>query len=506
MGHGKVGSNIIDLTKEAGKLTLMDERRFRSEYKHMCYYGLVPEKDEDGNETLVKKEFPFTDKWLRDKRMDALYLADKSKRYYWKYFGMYPKKELCPSDCYNMWTGFAADAMDPINPADEVIQKGLLRYLEHFKMLTSGNKAQYEFMLDILAHTVQYPNHKLGIMLCLVGMMGAGKTKVWELIQRMIGKRGCFGSNKPDKDVYGDNNSKMAECFFCRIIEANAAKMKGYIGDINTIVTDGEIRIRTLYCAPELVDNYTRFFLDTDRFDAIPDEHGQRRYFIIMCSSAKIGDADYWNELSAAIADDRIVRAFYDFLLARPGVKPHYFGKDIPVGKYQKDLKDANRSEIDKFVQGLIEREPLVETGWVKKGSRHLGIIAKKLGMGDGDPTKEASLVQSITTRLGIAHIEGTKSDTDTSSGKVERVWSFDRDTLRKRYGLEALARRAQEREKAVSAARAEHDLEMAAYQKEKQEYDSKKRARDDMTGIGYGGECAATSARPACRAGLGLA
>ena len=39
---------------------------------------------------------------------------------------------------------------------------------------------------------MQYPNHKLGIMLCFVGLMGAGKTKVWELIQRIIGKRGCF--------------------------------------------------------------------------------------------------------------------------------------------------------------------------------------------------------------------------------------------------------------------------------------------------------------------------
>jgi hypothetical protein len=401
---------------------------------------------------------------------------------------MYPKKELCPPDCYNLWTGFAAEAMDPINPSDEVIQKGLLCLLEHFKMLTDGNEAQYEFLLDWIAHMVQYPNHKIGIMLCLVGLFGVGKTKVFELIHRMIGERGCFGTHTPERDVTGDNNVRMAECFFCRIEEVKKSQLADAVGALRTIIMDGKIRIRQLFCSPEFVTNYTRFFLDTNWFDAIPDEHGERRYFIIMCSAAKIGDADYWNELSAAIDDDRIVRAFYDFLLARPGVKPHYFGKDIPVGKYQKDLKDANRSEIDKFVQGLIEREPLVETGWVKKGSRHLGIIAKKLGMGDGDPTKEASLVQSITTRLGIAHIEGTKSDTDTSSGKVERVWSFNRDTLRKRYGLEALARRAQEREKAVSAARAEHDLEMAAYQKEKQEYDSKKRARDDMTGIGYRG------------------
>ena len=82
-------------------------------------------------------------------------------------------------------------------------------------------------------------------------------------------------------------------------------------------------------------------------------------------------DGNRWNELSAAIADDKIVRAFYDFLLGRQGVKPHYFGKDIPVGKYQKDLKDANRSDIDKFVQSLIESEPLVETGWIQKTALH---------------------------------------------------------------------------------------------------------------------------------------
>ena len=80
--------------------------------------------------------------------------------------------------------------------------------------------------------------------------------------------------------------------------------MKDHIGEINAMVSDKTIRIRSLFCAPENVKNYTRFFLDTNFFDAIPDENGERRFFIILCSKDKIGIGAYWDELAAVVNDD----------------------------------------------------------------------------------------------------------------------------------------------------------------------------------------------------------
>ena len=199
-------------------------------------------------------------------------------------------------------------------------------------------------MLDILAHTLQHPTVKLGIMLCLVGKQGCGKGHVWEAIERFIGEKPrTFSTQEPQRDVWGDNNSNMKNAFFVRIAEVNYEAFQGMKGKMRTLVTDKTVRVRELYSKAINVKNYTRFFLDTNFVNAIPDENGERRFFVVKCNEAMIGNAAYFATLGAAIADDRVIRALFDFLMARP-IKRMYLGKDIPIGEYQQELKDAHRS------------------------------------------------------------------------------------------------------------------------------------------------------------------
>eukprot|EP00966_Prymnesium_polylepis_P198261 4594600-Prymnesium_polylepis.1 len=74
-------------------------------------------------------------------------------------------------------------------------------------MLCNGNAQEYNFLLDLLAHAVQYPEDKVGIMLCLVGPKSCGKTKIWELIQAVFGLIASFETEQPQLDIWGDNNS-----------------------------------------------------------------------------------------------------------------------------------------------------------------------------------------------------------------------------------------------------------------------------------------------------------
>ena len=111
-------------------------------------------------------------------------------------------------------------------------------------------------------------------MMCLVGPQGTGKTMVWELIKRLIGKLAYFETDQPQRDVWGDNNSKMIAAFFVRIMEADKKKFKGYIGEMRAKITDEDIRVRSLFCEAANVKSFARFLCDTNFADAIPDEHG----------------------------------------------------------------------------------------------------------------------------------------------------------------------------------------------------------------------------------------
>ena len=240
---------------------------------------------------------------------------------------------------------------------EPAVRDGLTRILEHFKMLCSDKADHYGLLLDLLAHAVQHPDLKVGIVLCLVGKQGCGKGSVWDIIERLVGDRGCLSTKKPDRDVFGHFNGRMKDAFFVRMAECNKKKLEDE--SLKDIITGAKIDVHEKYCPVIEVKSFARFFIDTNNVDAIPDEHGERRYFIIKCNEEKIGCVkDYFTPLREAFEDDRVIRALYDFLKART-IKRTYHGKDIPVGEYARALKDSKRSETEQYLEWVIEQENL---------------------------------------------------------------------------------------------------------------------------------------------------
>ena len=447
--HGKVGCEYIRLD-EKGQVELFDTAHFKAHYRHMVYF--YEAEEEDG---AVVKSAAFIDKWMNDERMDPRYIKEKTERYYWERFDMYPNKLDCPANVYNLWPGFAAEKMSDENNPD--VRAGLLLILEHVGMLCGRNPAQYNFILNILAHAIQYPNVKLGIVLCLVGKQGCGKGFVWEIIERLVGLSACFTSSKPHIDVWGDNNGRMKDAFFVRITEADKKKFQSYVGQMRTLITDITIRVRSLYCTAANVRNYTRYFIDTNFDDAIPDEHGERRFFIIKCNESMIGNAEYFETLRAPIADDRVIRSLFDFLKARK-IKRMYLGKDIPVGAYQKDLKDSRRSLAEQFLEWFVEDQPIeiggnpAPTTITLKVDELVQLYKKWQGEGELEGSKA-----SITRALQLTHIPGVRqikpwedilvldeaiknsdqeSNFQTTVKKQVRKYVFDLEMLRDRYNI----------------------------------------------------------------------
>ena len=464
--YGKVGSVYIKV-EDDGKITLAGEaKRFKEQHRHEKYWELKEEIDlETGVTTKVKKKHPFIDRWMQDERMDAKYLPDeeKDKRYYWDRFDMFPDKSKCPSDVYNLWPGFAAESMET-DLNEPAVRDKLTRLLEHFKMLCSGDAEPYNFLLHVLAHAVQHPGIKVGIVACLVGLQGCGKGTVWEIIERLVGDLCCFSTKKPERDVYGNFNGRMKDAFFVRMAECTKAKLQS--DELKDIITGHKIDVHEKYCPVVEVRSYARFFIDTNRVDAIPDEHGERRYFIIKCNEEMIDHIDdYFIPLrDEVLADDRVIRAFYDFLKART-IKPTYHGKDIPVGEYARALKDSKRSEAEQFLEWVIEQENLdVKT-------LHLtaeGFASRyKTFKGEGEDRCTDGIMKQLKL-LGIPGVEqsrkrpgcltwcetslnylgapvkcsfcATFNISDLNNNKVMRQYVVDCESLRKRYNIEAAA------------------------------------------------------------------
>eukprot|EP00966_Prymnesium_polylepis_P151854 3508308-Prymnesium_polylepis.1 len=408
---------------------------------HMRYYEI--EEDDDG--VPKKKDYSFIDKWMRDPRMDAEFLraGDKAKRYYWTRFTMCPRMKECPDDEYNLWNGFAADKLD--KKYDDDARAGLLQILEFHKMLCSGNRPQYDFMLDILAHLVQYPEVKLGVALCLVGKQGAGKGHEWSIIERIVGKApATYVTAKPEKNVYGDNNPNLREAMFIRVTEADKKKMAGHIGELRTYITDSPVETRSLYCKAINIANFTRFFFDTNEVDALPDNDEERRYFIIKVCEKYLNNIDYFSKVDAAIESDGAIRALFDFLQAR-AIKKRYGKHDVPVGDYQKTLKEANRSYVDQFVKWIVLQQETQDSTGKFKDEIVASMYVDYRGGGDVAERNKRSILRELEL-VGIDGVtkphpirEGEYDENDhTLKQKWATYYHFDYDKLRMRYEIGA--------------------------------------------------------------------
>ena len=361
--HGKVGCEYLEVvddveTGRGKKLNVYSKDKFRTTMEELRYYKIV--KGADGPE---KKDFSFMDAWFKDPQMNARYLRDPSRKYKWDYFDMHPDPLKCPSNCYNLWRGFAAETMAPdvdLNDLEPDVKIGLDRVLGHISMLCKLDGPLHEkFILDFFAHLVQFPNVKFGVMCCLIGKQGLGKQHLWDAIHRMVGKHACFETIEPQRDVWGDNNDNMRNAFMVRIVESDDKMFAGHIGKVRNIITDPTIRVRSLYGSASNIASYIRVMADSNNRNSIPDSENERRILSVNCNPEKINDSKYFKELATSIQDDRVIRALYLLLKGREGVKERYTKDDIPVGEYGLELKKERRTPQEKFIVWLIERQTL---------------------------------------------------------------------------------------------------------------------------------------------------
>ena len=244
------------------------------------------------------------------------------------------------------------------------------------------------------------------------------------------------------------------DALFVRIGEADKKKFAGFIGDMRSMVTDGTIRVRSLYCPPTNVKSYVTFFLDTNNCDAIPDVIGERRFFIVRCNEERVGYTGYFDGLRNAINDDSVIRALFDFLMARD-IKPMYLGSDIPIGPYQKELKNSHRTLTERFLESWTRDQPFASRlapgsiqvnspTKVSLKSNELCDEFREWQKSGGESDRSNS---SIVRELTLKQIPGIKKSTkqwknvtnaETGAEEKKQVtrYEFDLEELRKRYEI----------------------------------------------------------------------
>jgi len=153
--HFKIINSNCYIKLLEDRILFLTKREILDMYIHKKFMGY----DEKGN----LKKIPFIDKWVSCEEI-----------LYYENCDYFPNDKLCPSNYYNLWTGFAVE-----NYSEDICsEEDLQVILNHILLICGCETNVYEYMLDWFAHIFLYPEQKVGIFPILQGNTGTGKSMI----------------------------------------------------------------------------------------------------------------------------------------------------------------------------------------------------------------------------------------------------------------------------------------------------------------------------------------
>jgi len=305
------------------------QRQMEEKYIHMSY-----KKD------LLGNNLPFIYEWLKDPNIRSYENMD-----------VFPNSALCPANCFNLWRPFEMEFVKKWTHD----QEGLDMLLNHIRIICGNDDSAYNQAMKWFAHMIQHPEHK-SFMPTFISMPGAGKTSVFELLEKILGSDKCLSSSTPSTDVWGPFNGLMAGKFLVCIDDPEITD-NNFHEQIKTIILGKTLRIQRKGVDSYVEKSYVRLLGATNKENGFMREEKQgRRTLTIRSSDEKIGDIAYFKKIYALMDRKDTLKTFYEHLKNLPDVGAEF--KLPEKTDYQKQLTQLTEKPIIRWLKDFT-RETL---------------------------------------------------------------------------------------------------------------------------------------------------
>lgn len=257
---------------------------------------------------------------------------------------------------YNIWRKSGVEGV----PGDVTI------FLDHMAYLFP-DEAERAHVLDYLALLVQRPADKIHFALLVRGTQGTGKSWIGNLMERIVGSRNTV---RPSNDeVTSLWTAWMEGAQLAVIEELMTLGRKEVANRLKPAITDPTLRIEQKHCSIYSIPNCLNFLCFTNHEDALPIEHGDRRWLVVFSPAVKRDEA-YYRRLFSYLGDGGA--AFVKHWLAERrvalnphGVAPATVGKEamrrLGMGDAEAFLLDLFESGGPPFDFDLVRLDDLVD-------------------------------------------------------------------------------------------------------------------------------------------------
>lgn len=427
-GVFKVSDNYVDLvTDRDGRMAIIARKVLLDRFEEMAY-------SEEGKSGRVNKS--FLPRWIKDHRIQ------KFNR-----FVMDPTMSHDKDTEYNMWQGYDVERVAAHDPVEG--KKLVLEWLGFLKHLFADRRHTM-MALDWHAHFFKYPELKAGMAACLVGDPGGGKSTYFNVIMRMIGKDLTMVTDHPENDVCGSNGTMcIANKKFINLLECSRDQLFAIDNHLKAVVTDAELRYKTMGKDPIMGDSRHNVGLSTNNFDSVPEKDGERRYWVPLCTTywacwrTPAEKEAFFGHLYSDVIENPAFQAHYREFLMRREIPKRFLPDHVPVGELQKTLRVNNANWVEKFLLWLFDRPEFLDADGVI--SLSCGELDRRLRNCQEDQNwKFTKNERSLTTKLSYMRltwkcIRGGNEEHRVWDPRVKEnvnMWHFDLDELRPRLRI----------------------------------------------------------------------
>ena len=211
---------------------------------------------------------------------------------------------LTPPSTLNYWVG---SKVEP-KPGDWSVIREFLR-----DVICAGNENSYIYLQYFLAHMLQRPEEKPGVMVVLLGGEGIGKGSLFELLGKIWSQTTLQVSDVDH--IVGNFNAAIERNYVICMDEAIFSGDRKAADRLKSLITESTVTIEQKHQPRRTIQSHHRFFAASNHQHFSQVGADDRRSFFLRVSEARKSDFGYWEDVHTAITDPVIIAAMVHELL-----------------------------------------------------------------------------------------------------------------------------------------------------------------------------------------------
>ena len=174
-------------------------------------------------------------------------------------------------------------------------------------IICAGSSVTYSYLLRYLAHMLQRPEEKPGIIIVLLGGQGTGKGTLFRILRAIWGRTALQVSDI--QEVIGHFNAVLERNLIIFMDEAIFSHDKKALDRLKSLVTEPTCRVEQKYQPARTIDSYHRLFAASNHDHFAHVEQDDRRFVFLRVSEDAKGNHQFFSQLCKAIDAPAVIDA-----------------------------------------------------------------------------------------------------------------------------------------------------------------------------------------------------